>query len=196
MDAIAGVTGEAGTIELRRRRVVARYGIAFLSGYNSGMNLSKKLLLKVFAAFALGLSAMPAMADEAYAPPQDDPSGMASFRGSEAQSNEKKPVRVFILGIDGKKVAGEVAGWDTPLAVAPGRHIVAVGVKDLYEEFEVDACAGCAFTAHATHMVESRGMVKIANTELWIIKEPDSQVVTEKKAAKPRPRNVKVRVGF
>jgi hypothetical protein len=152
-------------------------------------------VIKAISLLAILLLPLPLSAADEYVMPQGPSPSLATLSGSQAESAAKKPVNVFILGVDGRKVKGEARGWNSPVYVAPGKHMIALGIGDLlYEEFEVDLCAGCSFMARATHSEESKGMVKLTKTQLWISKEPDSLAVTEKKPGKPRPRNVKFMV--
>ena len=154
------------------------------------MNLIKSMNLLILCALPLSLHAT-----DAYVAPQENLSSLASLMGSQAEGSTKKPVRVFILGVDGKKIEGKAREWDRPVHVSPGKHMIALGIGDLlYEEFEIDACAGCTFTARATYAEASKGMIKITNTQAWISKDPESEVVTEMKPGKPRPRDVKFTV--
>ena len=140
-----------------------------------------------------GLSAQ-AIAQDAYKAPVGEE--VATIIGSRPISSTKKAPLVFVLGVDGKKVSKEVGDWDKPLAITPGKHLIAIGIRDLYEEFEIDACAGCTYQALGSYEEQVKTFMKLMNIELWIAQEPNTLTITEHKKPKPRPLDIRFNFHF
>jgi hypothetical protein len=142
------------------------------------------------------LAFSPAFAQDIYKVPSGDQQDLATITGSRPVSKAKKAPVVFVLAVDGQTIAGEERDWDKPLALSAGKHVVALGIRDMYEEFELDACAGCSYQARGTYEEKSSGFIKSMDIELWLTKEPEGQPSTEHKKPKVRPRDVHFNVHF
>lgn len=151
-------------------------------------------IARIFLLSFLFLSAVciPVRAAESvYTPPEGDPATFGSIVGSIPEGDAKSAKRkVFVLAIDGKRVLKEDRAWDTPILLAPGRHVVAIARDKVYEKFEIDVCEQCAFVARAAHQLLSKTvMTKIERTEVWIERQSSGEPVTERKlATKQIPR--------
>jgi hypothetical protein len=147
--------------------------------------------MRTFLLLLLALSP-GAAANDTYAPPPADAASKATIKGSIPVSSKKTPLRIFVLGVDGKRVEPEAVDWDKPLVLAAGKHMIAIGIRDHYAEVEIDACAGCAYTLQGTYEEQIKTFVKRMDIELWATQDSTGQIVSPKMTPVPRPQNVKI----
>ncbi|RYG97615.1 MAG: hypothetical protein EON58_09335 [Alphaproteobacteria bacterium] len=150
--------------------------------------------MKTGKALALTISLLGSGVAYAANPPYSQPAGdagqLSHITGSLGETASKKPSAVYVWGIDRKEVDRAEKNWQKPVAVTPGIHKVTVALKGVYQEFDVDFCAGCTFKVHASYSEESSMMFKYLTSELWITRVSDGQEITDRRAGKPTPVKV------
>lgn len=143
-------------------------------------------------AFTIALLASGAAyaANPPYVQPVGETGQLAHITGSLGETASKKPSAVYVWGIGRKEVDRAEKNWQRPVAVTPGIHKVTVALKGVYQEFDVEFCAGCTFQVHASYSEESSMMLKKLTSELWITRVSDGQEITDRRAGKPIPVKV------
>jgi hypothetical protein len=150
------------------------------------------MMIKTGLGSALLMLASAAHANPPYKVPEGEPGQLAYITGDMVATAKGKPVKVYVWGIDRKEVKSAARHWNKPVPVTPGMHRVTVAIKGVYEEFDIDFCAGCSFQAHATYSETSSGMmIKISTSEFWITRQPDGEAITPRKTGKPIPVRVR-----
>ena len=61
--------------------------------------------------------------------PVEAPALLAPIKGSEASSTLLDNFTAFISAVDGQPVAAGREGWNTPIELKPGHHVLGVGFK-------------------------------------------------------------------
>lgn len=135
------------------------------------------LAAALFSGCATTTSQVPA--ELQYAPP---PAGtpVAKIKGSEEKSALLDNFTAFVLLVDGKRVMADRKGWDTPIALAEGRHALTVefnrGVFTAHADFELEAVAGAAYEVKYETDVKLYGSNRYV--DFWIVDSATNKAVT------------------
>lgn len=142
----------------------------------------KCLSLLLAGALALFPAPRSHAANPKYAEPTGAADQLAYLSGSPAVTTVKGQPKVYVWGVDRQEVQDAEAQWSRPVAVTPGRRVITVAIKGLiYQEFELDLCAGCRYQAHVTYAETAGLMVRKHTSDFWLTRLPDGEVVTEHK---------------
>lgn len=118
-------------------------------------------------------------ADLQYSPP---PAGVsvATIRGSGKRSTLLDDFTAYIVTIDGKLVMAGRKGWDTPIPITAGRHLLNVkfarGVFYAREEFVLNAVAGANYQLRYVTDVQLGG--DNSYVDFWIVDMATSKAVS------------------
>ena len=142
------------------------------------------LLLTGLTALFSGCATTPApLADDEYQPPVST-AGRASLKGSRlTEGGLFGEVHTgYIYMIDLKSVRDAAAGWETPIALAPGKHTVMAEYR--FSNFKARATLQFAATPGASYQLmikhgrESTTEVKLF-CEFWVIDTATGQTVSK-----------------
>ncbi len=139
-------------------------------------------LLSAVCLVALVLSGCTSLPQGA---PVTEPAGPATIRGSEESSTLLDNFTAFISAVDGQAVAAGRAGWDTPIELKAGRHVLTVefkrGVFSAQTQVEVVAVAKANYRLKYT--TDARLFGKNSFCDFWIVDLATNRTVTETKKA-------------
>jgi hypothetical protein len=117
------------------------------------------------------------------APPAGVP--VATIRGSEEKSALLDDFTAFIVTIDGKLVMAGRKGWDTPIPLETGHHLLNVkfarGVFAAHADFDLDAVANANYQLKYVTDVKLYG--NNSYVDFWIIDMACSKAVSPIKQA-------------
>ena len=88
--------------------------------------LAASLLLLVFSGCVTGPQTTSATRSTG---PAEAPAAPATIRGSEESSALLDNFTAFISAVDGQPIAAGRSGWNTPLGLKPGHHVLTVEFK-------------------------------------------------------------------
>jgi hypothetical protein len=139
------------------------------------------------ATIAMACSVPSYAANPVYVVPTGDAGQLAYIVGSPSITSAKKKASVYVWGIDRHEVQKAERNWSKPVAVTPGLHKITVALKGVYQEFDIDLCAGCTFQAQASYSEQSGMMIKTLTSDFWIVRQSDGETITEHKPGKAIP---------
>jgi len=124
-----------------------------------------------------GCTTVPAAGPAA---PVSAPAAPATIKGSEESSALFDNFTAFIAAVDGQPVAAGRAGWDTPLEVKPGRHVLTGAFKR--GVFSATAQLELLAVAHANYQLkyttDAQLFGKNSFCDFWIADLATGQPVT------------------
>jgi hypothetical protein len=117
------------------------------------------------------------------APPAGIP--VATIRGSEEKSILLDDLTAYLVTIDGRLVMAGRKGWNTPIALEAGHHVLNVkfasGVFTAVADFDLDAVANANYQLRYTTDVKLFG--DNSYVDFWIIDMATSKAVSSIKQA-------------
>ena len=145
--------------------------------------MMNKILILLLAAFTSGCFTQVPI-DLQYSSPQAGVP-VATIRGSENKCVLLDNFTAFIAGIDGKLVMARRKGWNTPITIEAGHHILDVkfnrGVFVADTSFDFDAVADTNYQLKFT--TDERLFGKNSYVDFWIVDMATSKTVSPIKEA-------------